>query len=250
ITVLPAKHPGAMGGEVAYKGAVDDAVPVGETELRANPGDMLVPEAEWCVLLVAGTQRFLERPESLTADEPIVLQGMIEGKWLNRLLGPLEWKPASIGNNLLAAGPGIATTLGGIEEGVDGEILVRYRARGGDRMQSSTIADLRGHNIHGLVQAALRHCRDTRLTVDAVNCSARGAKAALADDPEFLRRALITAGVSPSDLREPQAWQRVIAVAVEMVRADGLAIEPGTPVELSVRSQGTTVGTGRLTILA
>ncbi len=40
------------------------------------------------------------------------MQGMLEGKWLNRLLGTRAWQPASIGNNLLAAGPGIATTVG------------------------------------------------------------------------------------------------------------------------------------------
>ena len=34
------------------------------------------------------------------------MQGMIEGKWLNRIGEDLAWKPASLGNNLLAQGPG------------------------------------------------------------------------------------------------------------------------------------------------
>ena len=44
------------------------------------------------------------------------MQGMIEGKWLNRIGGDLAWKPASLGNNLLAQGPGIAGTLARLED--------------------------------------------------------------------------------------------------------------------------------------
>jgi len=35
------------------------------------------------------------------------MPGMIEGNWLNRLGQDLDWKAASLGDNLLARGPGI-----------------------------------------------------------------------------------------------------------------------------------------------
>lgn len=103
IATLPAHHPGMLGGEIPYKGALDENVPVGDaTVFAAGPADCLVPEAEWCICIPGETDPFAADPDALTESTPIVMQGMIEGKWLNRLGQDLAWKPASLGNNLLA----------------------------------------------------------------------------------------------------------------------------------------------------
>ncbi len=76
------------------------------------------------------------------------MQGLVEGKWLNRLLGVREWRPATLGNNLLAKGPGIATTIGAIEAEAAGagEVCVSYHwpkaEREETRMQMSFLSDL------------------------------------------------------------------------------------------------------------
>ena len=112
----------------------------------------------------AGIEPYLREPEQVTASTSVVLQGLIEGKWLNRFLGHLDvWQPASLGNNLLAAGPGILTTLGALEDGAAGEVEVVYTCeRNGQqtRTQRTTLADLRGQNILALVREVLTVCRD------------------------------------------------------------------------------------------
>jgi hypothetical protein len=239
-----------MGGELAYKGGIDHQVPVGSTTLVLEmESDCLVPEAEWCVCFPDGAGPFLENPAALSDSTPVAVQGMIEGKWLNRLVGDLVWKPASIGNNLLAAGAGVTTTLASIEAGdVEGDVTIVYTCKAGSRVQAASIGDLRGHNILGLARAVLEHCRSTGLSVEAVNCSARGPKSALVEDIQFVGRALAAAKVSPADLAAPAGWQRVMAEAVKLAVADGLVVEPGTAIELSVTSGGTVVGHGRMTV--
>ncbi len=49
LVTLPARHPGMLGGDVPYKGAIDDSVPVESTTVFDQDPDYLVPEAEWCI---------------------------------------------------------------------------------------------------------------------------------------------------------------------------------------------------------
>ena len=176
-----------LGGDIPYKGALDENVPVGNADVFADgPADCLVPEAEWCICFPGETDRFAADPSALAESTPIVMQGMIEGKWLNRIGEDLVWKPASLGNNLLAQGPGIAGTLGRLEDGgMQGEIGVQYTCRAGRQTLTAALADLRGHNLLGLVRAVFGHCRGQQLTVEAVDCSARGPASALAEDRRF-----------------------------------------------------------------
>jgi len=248
VDILSAVHPGPMGGNIPYKGAIDTAVAVGNVELSIASGDLFVPEAEWCVLFPEGAEHLLANPESIRPDTEVTMQGMIEGKWLNRLLGPLQWKAASIGNNLLALGPGIVTTLGAITGGIEGEILITYNSASGGRSQSASLADLAAHNIDGLVRAVIERCRQTATSVEGVNCSARGARAALADDPAFLQRALVRSGLGPGDLRTEQGWKGVIAAAIDIVREEGLAVLPSSQVTIEVQRGRSQVGRGTLTL--
>jgi hypothetical protein len=250
ITRLSATHSVSMGGEVSYKGALDENVPIGTTTLAmADESDCFVPEAEWCVSFPDGITAFLDEPAALNASTHVVLQGMIEGKWLNRLVGDLVWKPASIGNNLLADGPGISTNIGAIEAGgLEGEIAIRYSCRAGERTQTASISDLRGQNISGLARAVLEHCREQHLTVEAVNCGARGANSALVEDVQYITRVFVAAGVARADLAVPAGWQRVMTQAGKIALQDGLVVEPGTPVELVVTAGGKPVGRGVMTI--
>jgi hypothetical protein len=111
--------------------------------------------------------------DALTESTPIVMQGMIEGKWLNRFDKDLTWKRASLGNNLLAGGPGIPGTVASLEDGAMlGEIRVQHTCRAGRRVYTAAIADLRGHNLLGLARAVFGYCREHKLSVEAVNCSA------------------------------------------------------------------------------
>jgi hypothetical protein len=248
---LSASHPGTMGGDVAYKGALDGAVPVGRTAvLMEDPSDCLVPEAEWCICFPDGTGAFLADPSALNDSTHIVLQGMIEGKWLNRLGDGMLWKPASIGNNLLAEGTGIPTTFAAVESGaVNGAIDIRYTCHAGRQTQSASVDDLRGHNILGLARAVFEYCREQGLSAEAVNCSARGPNSALAEDRAFLGRVLAAARVTPAELAMPAAWATVMREAVKIAAGDGLMVETGAPVELVVTVGSDVVGSGRMTVV-
>ena len=79
IVVLSAHHRGTLGGDIAYKGALDEDVPVGNrTVLADGASDCLVPEAEWCICFPGDTAAFVADPDALTESTPIVMQGMIE----------------------------------------------------------------------------------------------------------------------------------------------------------------------------
>src|SRR5258708_20911361 len=121
---LSATHPTMLGRAAAYKGTIDAMVPVGTAIIdAARDDDVLFPEAEWCLTFPTDSMTYFDNPQQVDLATPVVLQGLIEGKWLNRLSRTLEWRPASIGNNLLAEGAGIVTTLGAIEAGAQGEVL-------------------------------------------------------------------------------------------------------------------------------
>lgn len=249
---LPATHPAVFGMKARYKGDLDEAVPLGFGLIAAErAGDVFVPEAEWCILLQPG----IAGPESFNLTTPIVLQGLIEGKWLNRLLGTSEWFPASIGNNLLAAGPGIATTLAAVEAGIRGDVTVSYTyERDGQeqqRTQQTSLADLRGQNMLGLVRAVLSYCRETQQQLDGIDVSAMGEAAAVVNERWRMRKALQFVTLP---IPNPLNFRRPLAVAQRVVRSildDGLGAKPGTSITIrTTDAAGAIVGEGQLDLHA
>lgn len=248
---LPATHPTTLGGLAAYKGCVDPEVAVGAALIEANTDDVFVPEAEWCITFPADLQLYRDDPARVDLATPVVLQGLIEGKWLNRFIGSLAWRPASVGNNLLAAGPGIRTTLGAIEAGAVGEALVTYQyERDGQvqtQVQRATLADLRGQNILELVRAVFDHCRQSGQEVDWVDCSAIGVTSAVVNEPDRLQAAMRASGLGPADLTTLAAFQRVLDRFAHDIADDGIGVPPNTEVTISVRDdQQEQVGQGQL----
>jgi hypothetical protein len=250
IAALPASHPGLLGGEIQYKGAIDESVPIGEAIVAAyEAADCLVPEVEWCICFPHGTDPFAADPARLTAATPVVLQGMIEGKWLNRLGRDLTFKPASIGNNVLAVGPGIPGTLADLEDGkLQGEIRVQYACWAGRQVHTADLSDLRGHNVLGLARAVFGYCREHDLTVQAVDCSAHGPAASLLTDGRFVQRTMAAAGVTPAELGDRAAWSLLMPQIGKTAVDQGLAVLPGTPIDLAVTTGADIVGRGQLTV--
>jgi hypothetical protein len=250
IDPLPAHHPATLGGDAAYKGALDESVPVGNaTVFTEGVADCFVPEAEWCICFPGGTEAFVADPEALTESTPLVMQGMIEGKWLNRFDQDLTWKPASLGNNLLAQGPGIPGTLASLEGGgMRGQIRVQYTCQAGVQTNTATIGDLRGHNLLGLARAVFGYCRERKLTLEAVDCSARGLASALVEDRQFMKQVMTAAGITPAELSGIAAWRRLAPEISKMAIDQGLVAEPGAPIDLIVTAGSDTVGRGQLTV--
>lgn len=228
---LNASHPVLAGLKTRYEGFVDPAVPRGSLELRAElPDDALFVEAEWYVEFPDGL------PERVSGDTPVVLQGFIEGKWMNRLLGTRAWQPASLGNNVIGAGPGIATTLGALDRGLTAEARIDYRSvRAGRRAHVTRGSDLVGHNVLGLVADVL-----AGEPIDGIDLGALGTESAVVNEkPRILRAAL----PFPAPHR---AKERLVTRAL----AEGLAIEPGTAAILRVTDgDGAVVGEATLTLL-
>lgn len=251
---LNASHRGLFGLSQPYKGLIDAAVPCGTASVAAErPDDALSGEAEWVVMFPDGASRFIQAPERVDLATPVVFQGLIEGKWLNRLLGTTKWAPASLDNNLLAEGCGIATTLGAVEAGSGGEVRVEYPyARDGERrsqVQSATLADLRGQNILGLVRAVLGFCRDSGTHVDAINFSAVGPRAAIIGEPARINAAMRFPGmpiVNPLNLL-PHRRFRMLERVVRGIIADGVTALAGEPMTLITRDErGRITGEGAL----
>ena len=249
---LETVHPTLLGMPARYKGTVDPAVHVGPATILADhPDDALFAEAEWCVLFPDGIEPYLRDPEQVTASTSVVLQGLIEGKWLNRFLGHLDvWQPASLGNNLLAAGPGVLTTLGALDDGAAGEVEIVYTCeRNGQqtRTQRTTLADLRGQNILALVREVLTVCREAGEPIEGVDLSAVGETAAVVNERWRFQQALQAMGGLPSP-PTPEALQRLAESVVRAILAEGIGAVPGTPIRIVTRDAvGAVVGEGALT---
>jgi hypothetical protein len=220
-TRLQTSHPAAFGLTAAYEGGVDFHVPVGRAEYRAaRLDDAFFAEAEWCVGFPDGP------PDEVTAETEVVVQGLLEGKWLNRLLGTHAWRPASIGNNLLAAGPGIRTTVGALPETAG---WMRVTFPGGSH--ESSLADLRRHNIRALVVEVLA----VEPRVEWVDLGAVGPRSATVNEPARLK-----AAASP---RPHRAKEKLVRQAI----ADGVGAPPGEEARLVVvDGRGDEVGAGTL----
>jgi hypothetical protein len=250
---LSVTHPTLLGRAAPYKGTIDAMVPVGTAIVdAARADDILFPEAEWCLTFPTASSQFFDDSQLVNLATPVVVQGLIEGKWLNRLSGTLEWRPASIGNNLLADGPGIVTTLGAIEASEQGEVLVSYQYAHGDqavtRTQRTTLPDLRRQNILELVRAVLAHGRETQQAIDWIDFSAMGTAAAIVNEPARLQAAMRAIGRSPSDLATVAGFQQLADRFIQDILAEGIGIPAGNPITIAVRDQhGTIVGQGQLT---
>lgn len=227
---LVCSHPALFGLRTRYEGFVDPAVERGAVSLEAERvDDVLCLEAEWCVLTDG-------LPSHVDASTPVRLQGLIEGKWMNRLLGTRRWQPASVANNLLADGPGIATTLGALEDGsATGSIEISYETEwAGRRTQQSTLADLQGHNVLALVQEVLAGGH----AVAGIDLGALGEASAVVNEP-----ARIKAAARPLPLPHASK-ERLVRSAI----ADGVGMRDGTEATILVTGpDGAEAGRGTLT---
>jgi len=238
---LRAKHPALFGLRTRYEGFVDPAVPRGSASVRAErEDDVLYVEAEWVVEFPDGIERYLAEPGLVDAATEITVQGMIEGKWMNRLLGTTAWRPATIGNNLVAAGPGLATSVGALDWGEGGSMRLWYRAADGVlRTHEASVADLRGHNAVGLIREVLRASARDGGGLDGINVGAVGERAAVVNERErFKRAAHPFAHVAKTRL-------------VREVLDEGLGLPPGESASMVVVGEsGKVVGEGELTLEA
>lgn len=239
-----------------YEGFVDPAVACGSATIYGDrPDDVLFVEAEWFVQFPEGIDPYRAHPEALTNSTPITLQGMIEGKWFNRLLGTREWRPASMGNNLLAQGTGIATTVRALEEGEQATIEVSYQYQRAGQSQtqvySAVAADLRNQNVLELLRDALRVCRDLGEELDGINLGAVGELAATANERQRIRASILADSLplpipAPLNLFPHRAKERLVRRAMR----EGFSVPPGGLVTLTTRDRhAAVVGQGSLTWL-
>ena len=238
-TRLSAKHPALFSLRTRYEGFVDPAVPRGTATVRAErEDDALYLEAEWAIEFRDGLDRYLADPGLVDAATEITLQGMIEGKWMNRLLGTTAWQPASLGNNLIAAGPGLSTSVGALEWGEGGSMRLSYRtAAGALRTHEAWVGDLRGHNAIGLIREVLRACAAAGDGLDAINVGAVGERAAVVNE-----RARFKAAAHPV---AHVAKERLVRAALD----EELGLPPGGSASLVVVDPaGKLVGEGELTL--
>jgi hypothetical protein len=240
-TRLRAKHAALFALRTRYEGAVDPAVPRGRATIRAErPDDALYLEAEWVVEFREGLERYLRQPRLVNAATQITVQGMIEGKWPNRLLGTAAWRPASLGNNLVASGPGFVTSVGALDWGEGGAARIEYRtADGSRRTQETRLADLRGQNTAGLLREVLRACARAGEGLDAINLGAVGESAAAVNERHRMNIAAhLGAHVAKEKL-------------VRGILADDFPLPPGRTASLVVVApEGNLVGEGTLTLAA
>ena len=256
VHTLSATHPAQFGLRAAYKGLIDSHVLVGSGSINGERvDDVLYAEAEWCLQFPEGIERYISGAETVELKTPIVLQGLIEGKWLNRLLGTDAWSPATLGNNLLAAGPGIRTTLGEIDAGITGRIEVsyQYEVQGATRthVQSSTAADLIGKNVLNLARDVLKFCRRTGQAIDAIDLGAMGESAAIVNESGRIRAAMrFGLGALPNPLYFVVPRRRLVLMEkiVRGILADGLSAPAGNAISIKTYDpSGAVVGQGSLT---
>jgi hypothetical protein len=229
---LNASHRGSFGLPTRYEGFIDPAVERGSATVSGErDDDVLVVEAEWAIEFPDGI------PSQVDPSTPVVLQGLGEGKWLNRLLGTREWQPASIGNNVLADGPGIRTSLGALEMGRPGVVRLAYdRADGGRQEHSSPLEAVSGSNVLALVREVLRVAAGNG-GVDAIDLGALGVQAAIVNEPARIKAATKPLPI-PHRVKERLARQAI---------ADAVGVPPGGEVELVVENgAGERVGEARL----
>lgn len=255
---------GALGGgglDARLEGIVDEAVAVGGAQVAWRDGGLDVV-AEWVALFDAP----LAAMDDVGPATPCVVQGMIEGMWLGELAreGEVAWRAAAGGNNVVARGRGIATTLGALATGDEGLAEARATAYvpmlgGGGRAHSVAGADLARLPVVELAQAVWKWNRaHPEVDVRGVHFGAAGEMAAYAALPaaagarrahqaflpRYLRRML---ELCPRDARE--VADEVRAAMFREAIARGEAARPGVPIILTVTdADGRVVGEGALIV--
>ena len=152
--------------------------------------------------------------------------------------GTTAWRPASIGNSLIAAGVGLAASVGALEWGEGGSMRLSYRTAGGTlRTRHASVADLRGHNAVGLIREVLRACAGDGMSLDAINLGAVGEAAAIVNERERFK-----AAAHPF---AHVAKEKLVRAALD----ERLGLPPGSSAAMVVvDAAGTVVGEGKLAL--
>jgi hypothetical protein len=250
---LRASHRALFGINTRYEGLADGNVSVGSVALqRSSDEDQLFAEAEWALLFPGGVERYFQKPGLFDENTPVVLQGFLEGKWMNRLLGTQAWRPASVGNNVLADGPGIATSIAAIERGaISGTVSVAYTPARADSPLTfhAMVEDLRGHNLLGLVREVFRVCNEHNRSVDVIDLGAMGEHSAVVNEKARLRQAARMGRLpipNPLNLAPHRAKERLVRQAL----SEGIDVPKGATISLEVRDGSDGIaGSGRATLV-
>jgi len=234
--LLEARHQGPLGLSVRYEGFVDPEVFVATAELDGErPDDALFVEVEWWLSFPEGIGTYLSAPDAVDDETPVRVQAMLEGKWLNRLLGTEAWKPASIANNVIAEGPGLLTTIGGLATCGAAARTEYLSAAGRSREFRTEAADVEGHNVLGLVRDVLHACAAGGVAIDGINLGALGERSAVVNEPKRLRAA--------TRLKPHRAKEALVLRAL----AERLGVPDGARVDLEATGpRGETIGEATL----
>jgi len=129
-------------GSHEYEGSLDFNPYIGDTVFPVWRDSYLSLESEWVLIRENGFTELVDE------DTEIVLQGMIDAKYFSEFQNSSShWIPASIGNNVVAAGSGIKTTIGALLRGeVSALSSIEFKDRWGRKKtyysKSESIADL------------------------------------------------------------------------------------------------------------
>jgi len=121
-SLAPVMTPPSLLEPQPYEGALDYLPAIGDTELVADTRFFVSVEAEWVLIKPEGFSELVDE------NTEVVLQGMSDTKYFAAFLEHQDlWQPASIGNNVIAQGEGIKTTLGALARGeVNADVTLSY----------------------------------------------------------------------------------------------------------------------------
>ncbi len=172
------------GGGQSYEGAVDPVVIYGSYQLPIDQQAYVSTEAEWVLLLPD------HHSGRIDSDTPVILQGMVDGKYFAQFKqDQTHWLPASLGNNLIASGTGISTTIAELSQGgLHAQIEVGYvDAAGKPQIFTSNSDSLTGLPLLNLVNGVLAREPDAT----AVNLGAIEPSSALVNDDGIRASAIL-----------------------------------------------------------
>lgn len=129
-------------GSHAYEGALDWSPYVGDTVLPVWRDSYLSLESEWVLVREEGFTDYVDE------NTEVILQGMSDTKYFSEFQNSSShWVPASVGNNVVAQGQGIKTTIGALLAGeVDATVTIEFKDRWGRKRtyysKSTSIAEM------------------------------------------------------------------------------------------------------------
>jgi len=159
VKISEAMTPDDILGSQAYEGGIDSVVAIGSANLPVDKYSYVSVEAEWVIVLPED----IDGPILLST--PVTLQGMLDGKYFSEFAqNQNEWFSASLGNNLIAAGPGIQTTISNIlAGGLSAHIEAFYEDElGRDQYFTSSSESLKNLPVLELVNGVLNRFPQTR----------------------------------------------------------------------------------------